>query len=377
MMLAKRGLISVILLGAWAACFEAKDLPPAPGGESNFLRACERSCAQGLSCVCGVCTRTCTSDRACVSLASNAICLGEDEIGDTRVCEPKQRSESPRVCDARCSGDRECRDGLRCQGGLCREAPTSTNGPTAGTGNAQDAGSMLVPALDPNAPLVMLLLDTSGSLSDMPGCSCASSTDCTNCTPDCASGEQNRWFTLLAALGGSYSNFACEALERTALNGATYDENYPIPNYVLAPTSSQRGDGLIDAFGPRIQFGLATFDSESTYRGASDLLTQADFDFERSEAVDGMFSYPGGVRAGPRQRPDGTAVGRVVYPGFTVPFYVDRGIRSASATDGALLVTSRDAPPSIRSQQLRDHLRGARPYSMISTSSSPRIRQAS
>jgi hypothetical protein len=244
---------------------------------------------------------------------------------------------------------------------LCREAPKSSNGPTAGKGSVHDAGSTPEPVLDPNAPLVMLLVDTSGSMSDMPGCACASPTDCANCTPDCSSGEQNRWFTLVAALTGSYSGFACEAVSRTAENGA-YDQPYLIPNYVLAPSASQRGDGLIDAFGARIQFGLATFDAQYTYRGSSDLLAPTDFDFSKSEGMDGMFSYAGGTQSGPRQRPDGTTVGLSFYPGCTVPFYVDSGIRSASATDGALTVPSRDLSPSLRSQQLWDQLRRARLY---------------
>jgi hypothetical protein len=361
-MSAKRKLSSVILLVVWAACFEAKDIPPAAGGESNFLQACEQSCAEGLECVCGVCTRSCTSDRTCVSLASNAICLGTDAIGDTRVCEQKERSDSPRVCDARCSDDRECRDGLTCRGGLCREAPKVSTGSNAGTGATQDGGPTSEPMLDPNAPVVMLLVDTSGSLSDMPGCSCTSETDCTNCTPDCGSNEQNRWFTVLAALGGSYASFGCQTLERTADNGATYDEGYTVPNYVLAPAATQRGDGLIDGFGTRIQFGLATFDAESTYRGATDLLARMDFDFAQSGGVNGMFSYAGGTQDAPRQRPDGTTVGRAFYPGCEFPLFVDTGIRSASATEGALVLPGRDLSPSVRSQQLRDQVRRARPY---------------
>jgi hypothetical protein len=209
----------------------------------------------------------------------------------------------------------------------------------------------------------MLLIDTSGSLSDMPGCTCTSPADCTNCAPDCAGGDQNRWFTMLAALTGSYANFGCQSVPRTLENGATYDESYSIPNYVLSSSTSQRGDGLIDAFGPRIQFGLATFDGETTYKGGSDLTTRGEFDFAKSQAVFGMFSYAGGAPGTARLRPDGSEVGRVFYPGCQEPYYVDTGIRSASATEGALVLQSVSESPSARSQQLRTQLRSVRPYS--------------
>ncbi|HET6340545.1 MAG TPA: hypothetical protein VFG30_45360 [Polyangiales bacterium] len=357
------GLGCLMWMVASASCFQTKDIPPAPGGETNFLRACDKSCSDGLSCVCGVCTRKCTSDNSCNTLDANAVCLSSDAIGDTRMCEPGQRHEAA-VCDARCSANRDCRKGLSCQGGLCREEPQVSGGPNAGTGGAVDAGPPTPTGdpLDPNAPLVMLLIDTSGSLSDMPGCTCASPTDCTNCEPDCAGGDQNRWFTMLAALTGSYADFGCQSVPRTSDNGATYDEGYSLPNYVLSSSTSQRGDGLIDAFGPRIQFGLSTFDSEYTYKGGTDLLTRGDFDFAKSEDFFGMFSYAGGDSITPRLRPDGSEIGRAFYPGCQFPFYVDSGIRSASATEGALVLQSASESAGVRSQQLRTQLRSARPY---------------
>jgi hypothetical protein len=137
---------------------------------------------------------------------------------------------------------------------------------------------------------------------------------------------------------------------------------YTIPNYALARSASQRDDGLIEAFGARIQFGLATFDIEYTYRGAPDIIARMDFDFARSEGVDGLFSYAGGTQNAPRQRLDGTTVGRAFFPGCTFPLFIDTGIRSAGAPEGALLLPSREDSPSIRSQQLREQLRRARPF---------------
>src|SRR5262245_48573916 len=93
-MSSERRLLSLLLLGLFAACFEAKQLPPAPGGESNFLRTCNGTCEAGLRCVCGVCTRVCTSDQTCSDLASNAMCLGTDPVGDTRSCDPAERKQA-------------------------------------------------------------------------------------------------------------------------------------------------------------------------------------------------------------------------------------------------------------------------------------------
>jgi hypothetical protein len=108
------GLGCLMWMVASASCFQTKDIPPAPGGETNFLRACDKSCSDGLSCVCGVCTRKCTSDNSCNTLDANAVCLSSDAVGDTRMCEPGQRHEAA-VCDARCSANRDCRKGLSCQ----------------------------------------------------------------------------------------------------------------------------------------------------------------------------------------------------------------------------------------------------------------------
>ncbi len=202
-------------------------------------------------------------------------------------------------------------------------------------------------------------------MSDLPSCVCESPFDCANCEPNCegeGEGERNRWYTMLGALNGSYDNFGCERRERTAANGATYDEGYSIPFYALTPTTSQRVDGLIDAYADRIQFGLATFDGEFTYQGGADLIPLRTWNFAASDGTAGLFSYGGASTSGPRLRPDGTEVGRLFYPGTSEPYYVDSGIRSASATEGALSLPSLDLSPSERSSQLQLQLQRVRPY---------------
>src|SRR5262245_20294604 len=49
-----------------------------------------------------------------------------------------------------------------------------------GRAQAQDPDVRDIP------PLVMLVVDSSGSMEDLPACQCASATDCSECVPDCS-----------------------------------------------------------------------------------------------------------------------------------------------------------------------------------------------
>ena len=66
-------------------------------------------------------------------------------------------------------------------------------------------------------PFVMVVVDSSGSMEDLPACTCRTPTDCTNCAPDCSltntfneppkdvSGHElkkNKWAVTLEALTG-------------------------------------------------------------------------------------------------------------------------------------------------------------------------------
>ncbi|HKP57363.1 MAG TPA: hypothetical protein VJV78_11615 [Polyangiales bacterium] len=239
-----------------------------------------------------------------------------------------------------------------CLVSACCEARRYLNDPACSEEPEPEAG----PSEPAPAPVVMLLIDTSGSMSQLPECEC-SDFSCSNCFPNCSAGEQNRWFTVLASLTGSYQNFGCQELSRTAANGATYDEGYSMPLYRLATTTTQNPDGLLDEFAQRIQFGLATFDGEYTYRGGTDLIPLSSFDFSLGQGMPGLFSYGGASPAGPRFRPDGSEIGRVFYPGCFEPYYVDSGIRSVLATDGALSLPAANAPAVLRAQ-----LAQTRPY---------------
>lgn len=204
-------------------------------------------------------------------------------------------------------------------------------------------------------PQVLLLIDTSGSMSYRADCECPETGSCSHCLPDCNAGERPRWHDVLDAVTGRLLDYGCTEWERTAENGATYDEQYSLPFYRFADTVRQLSDGVLDRYRDQVQFGLATFDSMRTYRDAGDLVTL--FDVARSEGVEGMFSY-GSVSGGPRTRPDGTVVGRLRYPTATQAHFVDNGIRNARATEGALIMPGdADVIAQIKSQLL-----GVRPY---------------
>jgi hypothetical protein len=302
-------------------------------------------------------------------VASDAACLALDGIGDTRSCEVGERSDG-KVCDERCLDHGDCRSGFRCEAGLCREPQTSVTA-------AQDAGSTSTPNTEPNteptalaaanqvlpagAPLVMLLADTSGSMERLPDCTC-STPGCDECLPDCATSQTNRWQQLLGTLTGSFAEFGCESLSRTADNGATYDLSYVIPYSRPSAVTRQRSDGVIDAYASRIRFGTATFDARATYSGLPDLQPLAAFDFMASDAVAGAFSYAGTRAGGTRIRPDGTGVGEIVYPSVMQPYFEDKGVQNTRASAGALLVAAADQPVASNAARLKANLRDVRPF---------------
>lgn len=79
------------------------------GGETHFLKRCDPSadaCGTELACLCGVCSRMCTAQNSCGSLAA-AECV--DECGGR--------------CDVTCEEDADCATisgAHRCEQGVCR-----------------------------------------------------------------------------------------------------------------------------------------------------------------------------------------------------------------------------------------------------------------
>jgi polyhydroxybutyrate depolymerase len=107
--------ISAVL---WAAA--CKNTDPQTASETNFLSRCDTSCADELSCVCGVCTRACSVTDECASLAAGAECVAAAARTPEAAC---FADESAAFCDLACSGDGDCGvlgAAFRCQSGYCR-----------------------------------------------------------------------------------------------------------------------------------------------------------------------------------------------------------------------------------------------------------------
>jgi len=100
--------------------------PPDVGGETHFLHACEDTtgCGLGLDCVCGVCTKPCTTDNICETSSSLATC--EPAGTPNGACVNPQASP---VCDVECSVNADCNSlgsGFTCEQGSCRKLSPRT-----------------------------------------------------------------------------------------------------------------------------------------------------------------------------------------------------------------------------------------------------------
>jgi hypothetical protein len=100
--------------------------------ETHFLSYCHGSCSDGLSCVCGVCTKACEGAATCQAIFDRARCVAPT----SSACE---RSAPELVCDVPCHADRDCSsigDGYACNHGACRQGTPPSSTPHAGAGGA-------------------------------------------------------------------------------------------------------------------------------------------------------------------------------------------------------------------------------------------------
>lgn len=200
-------------------------------------------------------------------------------------------------------------------------------------------------------PVVMLLVDTSGSMERMSGGSgaalpiCAGSPSGTN--------ERNRWNQVVEALTGTWSDsdYFCSSVSRTAFTGDP-DFNYYIPYHRPPLALSQANDGVLDVYIDRIKFGLMTFDGTYTFTDSHPLLVEElPFLARLSDNV----TRPGGYSYG-EAKP-------LRYDGCPTTFMVDSGVRGAGAPSGALISVGTEADDSrIVNQQIQEQLRTSRPY---------------
>jgi hypothetical protein len=116
--------------------------PPAVDSETHFLTLCASACDEGLTCVCGVCTRECEKASECGELAQDASCSAP-RAGDKRAC---GRILPVAVCEAECRDDGDCATvgpDHRCDQGVCRAGPAASGACPARSAPDCDEGEHL------------------------------------------------------------------------------------------------------------------------------------------------------------------------------------------------------------------------------------------
>src|SRR5690606_13775898 len=102
---------------------------PAPtfGSETNFLSFCsDDDCDDGLTCQCGVCTRSCTDARDCDDLNRDAECIASP-AGERAP----DSCDSALKCEKTCQLHEDCAslgETHRCVAGLCRSGEQRCGG---------------------------------------------------------------------------------------------------------------------------------------------------------------------------------------------------------------------------------------------------------
>lgn len=226
---------------------------------------------------------------------------------------------------------------------------------SAGSARAEEVSD---PDIRDIRPVVMLLVDTSGSMERMPGGSGADLPMCSG-SPS-GTNERNRWTTVLEALTGTWNDtsFYCSTRDRNTYTGAP-DWNYYLPYHEPPLGLAQNNDGILDAYIDRMKFGLMTFDATYTFTDTHPLLVRAPSFMAR--AFDNP-NAPGGYSYGqPRE---------LMYQGCPDTFMVDSGARNEGAPSGALIsVGDTAADPRLINQTIQTQLLNVRPFGGTPTAS--------
>lgn len=129
-------------------------------------------------------------------------------------------------------------------------------------------------------PVVMIGLDTSGSMEYLPNNTLPS------CTGTPGTDEYNRFNIAIEALTGAFGTYTCADQDRAVTYAGEIDETYYLHHYPPTPAAiaTQLDNGVLDSYRERIKFGLMTFDAWGGGPTYPD-----DEGHDRDE--DGMFSY--------------------------------------------------------------------------------------
>lgn len=110
--------------------------PPALGGESNWLRACESQsdCGEG-TCTCGVCTRECQKDAEC-GAKGNGVCVAVEHAAVPQGCAP---AKAAGLCLEACA-ESECSEGTSCADEACGSTKLLSLNAQRDSGSESDSG---------------------------------------------------------------------------------------------------------------------------------------------------------------------------------------------------------------------------------------------
>lgn len=130
----------------------AKSIDGSTDSETHFLFHCKDSCAEGLACICEVCTKTCEDDESCGALTGDARCVAPELLNGMRDCRPSDPIDES-VCDVECKSDTECKASgkdFSCRSGFCRESAIGEpdNATTRDAGSRRRDSSVISFTLD-------------------------------------------------------------------------------------------------------------------------------------------------------------------------------------------------------------------------------------
>jgi len=114
-------LLSAVYVVVTIPCCKSDPHEPQTGSETNFLDHCDSTCSEGLTCLCGVCTKACTGDNECTPLGASVQCVSvvsQPDSGTTGSC------QQGATCDMVCIRASDCTDlgaGYQCETGFCRK----------------------------------------------------------------------------------------------------------------------------------------------------------------------------------------------------------------------------------------------------------------
>ncbi len=140
-----------IALGVLAVVGCEQRQEPQAGSETHFLTRCESTCPNGDDCICGACTRSCTSSEECSTLQPGASCMSMAPRIAVGRC---SGTEQVAICDLACLVDADCAamgKNFGCQSGFCRTG----NSPVVVTDDAGLSNACNPPVGTSNGVLVL------------------------------------------------------------------------------------------------------------------------------------------------------------------------------------------------------------------------------